>query len=451
MLITLFVGQAHAFCGAYVGGADSDLSNGASRMAIVRQGDRTVLTLLNDVQGADTDFGLLIPVPESISADDVTVVDAAILADLDRYSAPRLVEYTCENLYDTGLVATPTTSSSTSSGCGGTTYTSDDVSYESQRTLTGTQFGMDSADVYVKEVFTVGEYDATILRAESEEGLDWWLDRNGFVVDQGLDSVLADYVEEDSWFLALQVTTDVDEEADTGVPAESEETWLSALQITYESQAFSLPIRLGTASSEGEQDLLLFFLTNYIDGQVHVSNYDEATIEDECLVDATGEAFGTWYGDEFPTGATWTVEFGWGAGKCDPCPDDVVTGLSDGMVQGVGFTGGALDAYFTRLHLRYTPDAIDQDLSLYASGITDNVQQRYIVHSRDMESNWPICGEGWAEEPGSCATEIQGRSGDIETSEESATGTGCAALGLTPLMGFALLAAAVRRRYARRA
>ena len=68
-----------------------------------------------------------------------------------------------------------------------------------------------------------------------------------------------------------------------------------------------------------------------------------------------------------------------------------------------------------------------------------------------MESNWPICGEGWAEEPGSCATEIQGRSGDIETSEESATGTGCAALGLTPLMGFALLAAAVRRRYARRA
>ena len=457
MLIGLFVGQAHAFCGAYVGGADADLTNGASQMAIVRQGDRTVLTLLNDVQGAEADFGLLIPIPMGISEDDVRVVDASVLSELDRYSSPRLVEYTCDNLYDTGLVSQPS-ANATSQGCSGAAVGDDAESAEFERALVSSELGLNSADVFVEDVFTVGDYDATVLKALSDEGLDWWLDKHGFEVDGPTEDVLSDYVDEGSWFLALKVSTDLEGDAeaeDTGlITEEPEDAWLPALQIEYTSDSFTLPIRLGTASSEGEQDLVLYIVTAYADGQVHVSNYDEAFVEDECLVSEV-EGFGIWYGEQFPTEASWTVEFGWGAGKCDPCPDDVVSGLSDDMVQAVGFGGGALDAYFTRLHLRYTPESITQDLSLYASGITSTTQQRYIVHDRTMEASWPICGEGWAESPGSCDIDTSVRSGGLgegdQASAQEASGSGCAALGLTPLMGLALLAGAVRRRYAHRA
>ncbi|HUY38349.1 MAG TPA: hypothetical protein VMV13_05940, partial [Candidatus Binataceae bacterium] len=40
--------SAHAFCGFYVGKADAALYNHASQVAIVRNGDRTVISLMND-------------------------------------------------------------------------------------------------------------------------------------------------------------------------------------------------------------------------------------------------------------------------------------------------------------------------------------------------------------------------------------------------------------------
>jgi len=85
--------EARAFCGFYVGRADASLFNSASQVALVRDGDRTVISMLNDYQGDLKEFALVVPVPVVLEKGQVHVGDAALFQHLDAYSAPRLVEY----------------------------------------------------------------------------------------------------------------------------------------------------------------------------------------------------------------------------------------------------------------------------------------------------------------------------------------------------------------------
>src|SRR5215510_2023228 len=82
-----------AFCGFYVAKADSKLFNKASQVVLVRQGDRTVLTMANDFKGDPKEFAIVIPVPVVLQEGQIHIGDKALLDHLDAYSAPRLVEY----------------------------------------------------------------------------------------------------------------------------------------------------------------------------------------------------------------------------------------------------------------------------------------------------------------------------------------------------------------------
>ena len=54
---------ALGFCGFYVAKADTKLFNQASQVVLVRDGDRTVLTMANDFKGDPKEFAIVIPVP----------------------------------------------------------------------------------------------------------------------------------------------------------------------------------------------------------------------------------------------------------------------------------------------------------------------------------------------------------------------------------------------------
>src|SRR5213596_2918046 len=86
-----------AFCGFYVCKADTRLFNKASQVVLVRQDDRTVLTMANDFKGDPKEFAVVVPVPTVLQKDQIHVGDKALLDHLDAYSAPRLVEYFDEN------------------------------------------------------------------------------------------------------------------------------------------------------------------------------------------------------------------------------------------------------------------------------------------------------------------------------------------------------------------
>src|SRR5262245_17813996 len=87
------VQSAQAFCGFYVSKADSKLFNKASQVVLVRDGDKTVLTMANDYQGDPNEFAIVIPVPTFLERDQIHVAEKGLIDHLDAYTAPRLVEY----------------------------------------------------------------------------------------------------------------------------------------------------------------------------------------------------------------------------------------------------------------------------------------------------------------------------------------------------------------------
>lgn len=392
-MFLLFAQAASAFCGNYVGEAGAELINSASEVAIVRQGDHTTITMASDFEADVDEFAVVIPVPVVLEEQDVRVVDPSLFDTLDGYSGPRLVEYSCDELYPEQPRTGP--------GCYAEyAMSADDAGYASDT----------YSDVEVENRFIVGEYEIVILSAEESDSLIGWLNDNGYATSITAEDMMQEYLDGGSFFFAARVDTELIPEG---------QDMLSPLQFRYRSEVFSLPIRLGTVNSPGEQDLVIYALTDADEGRVGIANYDEATVEDECLFRTDEEDFGDFYEDRFTDGVggepQWVTEYGWyvtpWVSACDPCPPtEIAEPMDVNDLKALGFLHESLEYgeasyYFTRLRMRYTPQQATEDLTLYISGITENTQQRYISYASYLESLYPICVEGWSDDPGSCADE----------------------------------------------
>jgi hypothetical protein len=403
--------NAHSFCGTYVGGAGSEFFNEYAQVAVVRSGSQTTLTIVNDVQGTFDSFALVLPIPEVVQQEQARVLDPAIFERLDAYSQARLVTYECSDFE----------------------INEESVSFDSSEEDGG------NAGVEVEARYIVGEYEVVVLSAAQSEGLFDWLNDNGYQVPGQSIPLLQEYIDAGNFFLAAKVSAEAGiQDGDT----------LSPLQLEYSTGAFQIPIRLGTLNAKTEQDLVVYTLNDYDSGIVGISNYTEFTIDDECMWESQGEDFGTYYSDRFRQNfdavedAAWMVEYAWGGGGCDPCTseppngDDLVSlGLNSDLIH-------TSDYFFTRLHMRYAPDQVDEELMLYNSNLTNQIQQRYIVYEPEMEEHFPICDVGQIENPGTC--ENMDENGDQKAS------TSCANVGVLEMSSWGALSllslAVVRRR-----
>src|SRR5207247_764018 len=88
--VALSPGIAHSFCGFYVASGEAKLFNHASQVALVRDGDRTVLTMNSDFKGEPKEFAIVVPVPTVLAKGQVHIGDKAVIDHLDAFSAPRL-------------------------------------------------------------------------------------------------------------------------------------------------------------------------------------------------------------------------------------------------------------------------------------------------------------------------------------------------------------------------
>jgi uncharacterized protein (TIGR03382 family) len=457
MLLLLLAAVAYPFCGTFVGTAGTELFSSASEVAVVREGTRTTLTMANDYQGPVSEFAVVVPVPEVLGEEDVRVVDPFVFDRLQAYSGPRLVSYTCEELYPDP----PPRGSASDAAFGGLGCIS---------TVWYSEYELDMGDsgyggTVIEAQFIVGEYEVVVLSAEESSGMLQWLNDNGYAVSPTASELIQEYLDADSYFFAAKVFPEL-------VPPGQNK--LSPLQFAYESPAFSLPIRLGTANSPGVQDLVVYAVSPLSAGRIGIANYERRQVESVCLV-PEGEDFGTFYEGEYARAiegdaAHWVAEYGWevknNAVKCDPCPEGVNPGqpIPAGDVVTLGFGRGESgnnwdtgwswtlpEFYFTRLHMRFTPEQARQDLVLYASGITENTQLRYVVHEPYLEAAFPVCGAGWIANPGSCADvdpkyrrrmRAAAREADGGCNATGAAGTGAWAL----IMLMAVLTSRTRRR-----
>src|SRR5262249_28663477 len=149
-------------------------------------------------------------------------------------------------------------------------------------------------------------------------------------------------------------------------------TYLRPLQIAYESPRFMLPIRLGMANADGEQELFVYALTRQ--GRVETTNYRCVGVPTDLDVPLFVKAqFKEFYTALFPhqvesdqMGSVY-LEYAWDMSTCDPCaspplsPEELRQLGVMWMQDGPRFGRGMGQAFLTRLHARYDAQHFPED------------------------------------------------------------------------------------------
>jgi len=351
---------ASAFCGFYVSGADAALYNNATEVVLMRDGTRTVLAMENNYEGPASDFAMVVPVPVVLQKENVKTLPQAVFDRVDKLAAPRLVEYweqdPCQPQYrEEMLMAAPP---------------SPDVA-ESDDRPPPKAYG-----VKIEAKFSVGEYDVLILSATDSMGLDAFLRSRSYKIPSGAEPYLRPYVQNGSKFFVAKVNV-------AKVTFKDGQAMLSPLRFHYDSDTFSLPVRLGLINSNDAQDLIVHVLAR---SRFEVANYENYAIPTNIDVsEATKENFGAFYAAMFdrmlalhPKAVI--TEYAWDAGSCDPCPEpplepselatlgaDALPAVSEAVASGEVPPGFSSNMTLTRLHVRYGKGALGEDLVFRAA------------------------------------------------------------------------------------
>jgi hypothetical protein len=378
ILVLICATQAIAFCGFYVGGADAKLFNKASQVVIARSGDRTILTMANDFQGAVKDFAMVVPVPVAIKREQVHVGKRSTIDKLDAFSQPRLVEY-----FDPDPCAPMIERESRDAA----------KAPAPSAAAPGMKKKDGNLGVTVEDSFKVKEYDIVILSAKESNGLETWLRQNGYNIPKGASELLSPYIKQKLKFFVAKI--DLKEFNKTG------DKLLRPLQIAYRSPKFMLPIRLGMINSRGEQDLVVYILSPK--GQAELTNYRTVKIPSGTEIpEYIKQEFGSFYKATFQKvyereqKKVAFLEYAWDTGNCDPCSSEPPTQselkeagvfwLDDGNSSSGNIPSSfrrsmpQSNTFITRLHVRYTRNKFPEDLMFQETGNQENFQGRYVMN-----------------------------------------------------------------------
>ena len=382
LLVLLISNDVAAFCGFYVAKADGTLKNKTSQVILVRDGNRNVITMYNDFKGNFKDFAMVVPVPVVLQKKDIKVVNQSIFNILNDYSKPRLVEYFDENPcnrrdYESQL-------SGRVPGVNMKDEATRNYSGESKR-----------KQVTIEAQYIVGEYDILILSAKESTGLRDWLTENGYKIPSGAEEVLEPYIKSNLKFFVVKVN----EAEKKKMPG----NFLRPIQISFTSPKFMLPIRLGMANADGDQDMIVYAFSKK--GRIECTNYRSVELPTGNKIPLfVQNNFAAFYSNLFQH--QWSkegksismLEYAWDVSpknyvKCDPCVGNPPT-QQDLVQAGVWWLtrdwsnyddvyeeNTQLDShvYFTRLHIRYNRQQFPQDLIFQVTPNRENYQARYII------------------------------------------------------------------------
>ena len=442
VLVSLVFGlpaAAAAFCGFYVSGADASLYNNATMVVLLREGRTTVLSMQNNYQGPPEDFAMVVPVPVVLEEENVKTLPHEVFGRVDQLAAPRLVEYWEQD------------------PCFQPIYPMQAGSRSVRRRMTRapmTETAAADLGVRIEAEFQVAEYDVVILSAQYSAGLDQWLRQEQYNIPQGAERVLRPYVEAGTKFFVAKVDAE-------RVTFRDGKAVLSPLRFHYDSEEFSLPVRLGLLNSGGQQDLLVHILAR--SQRYEVANYPNTTIPTNIrVVDGVRHEFGPWYDLLFRRAVashpgSVVTEYSWDAQTCDPCPTQPLSSQEISILGGdvINQTHGFV---LTRLHYRYGRDGLEEDLVFRAAppivggrgmpdqegnmqeegvqpGQINNFQGRYVIlHpwegeiacATPMRGRWggPPGGGGPSPAPAPIAAENQAMSGSVARGEPSIRSVG---------------------------
>jgi uncharacterized protein (TIGR03382 family) len=337
---------ASGFCGFYVSDADKPLYNQATQVVMMRQKNLTVLSMENNYEGPLQDFALVIPVPVVLKKENVKTLPAGIFRKVDQLDAPRLVEYWER---DPCMVIDTEGDPLAVGGYGpnGPPNVPKKIKINS---------------VTIEAKFSVGEYSILVLSASDSSGLETWLHQNKYKIPKGSEPYLRPYVAKGSKFFVAKVDS-------KKVKFENGRARLSPLRFHYNSNEFSLPIRLGLINAQGKQELIIHILSPQ--QRYEVANYPNEVIPTNLNVaDQVRSKFGTFYAALFDrlvakNPKAVVSEYAWDSATCDPCPTPPLgvgelTFLGNDVLESQG--NHVQGFVLTRLHARYSPQVFSEDL-----------------------------------------------------------------------------------------
>ncbi len=294
--------SASAFCGFYVAGGGAELFNNATQVVLMRQGTRTVLSMQNNYQGPPADFAMVVPVPVVLQKENVKTLSRSIFDKIDKLAAPRLVEY-----WEQDPCFVPVKRKS------------DESSLRMKSAAPSLAKKEAAADygVTIEAKFEVGEYEVVILSAKEALGLEAYLKAEKYRIPSGAGPLFKPYIQQGMKFFVAKVNA-------AKVKFENGQATLSPLRFHYDSEQFSLPVRLGLINAKDKQDLIVHVLAPK--QRYEVANAPNVTIPTNIdLVPSTKSEFGPFYASLFDrtqkagNGAVVT-EYAWDSATCDPCP-----------------------------------------------------------------------------------------------------------------------------------
>ncbi|MEC9400671.1 MAG: DUF2330 domain-containing protein [Myxococcota bacterium] len=256
--------NANAMCGTFFSSGSSSsgkLFNDESTVVLMRDGERTVLSMRNHYNGPAQDFAMIVPVPEVFKPGQVKVIEDEVFETLDRQTAPELVEYW--QWADCRYTGTAKFSN---------------VDFSPTERVSGPEAKAfaSTSTVTVQAEFNVNEYNIAILSAKESSALASWLMANGFFVSREAHEVIESYIARGMYFFVAKVDA-------RKITFDSKgNAMLSPLRFHYDSKDFALPIRLGLLNSRGQQDLIIYILSK--EGRYETANYRTITIPTNLVV-----------------------------------------------------------------------------------------------------------------------------------------------------------------------
>ncbi len=226
-------------------------------------------------QGEAEDFAWVVPVP---TVPDLFLSTDQLFSTLALNTAPTfdltyLEEGTCEGYY----------------------YGYDDVDYDGSYSASSSLADTGGAGVTIVATQQVGPYDTVTLQAQSSAALLQWLQDNSYDLPDALDPVLAPYVANEAYFVALRLAND------------KSAGDIAPLGMRYDGTKASIPIQLTSIAATPDMRLTVYVFgeqravpesylhvqlndvaINYID---RGSNYEDVITR--AADEAGGQAFAT--------------------------------------------------------------------------------------------------------------------------------------------------------------
>jgi Na+-translocating ferredoxin:NAD+ oxidoreductase RnfD subunit len=339
--------------------------NESSKVAMVRDGETTIMTMSNDVISVLDEFGLIVPVPTVIQKNDVRVVEQAVFTALEQLTNPRLMEKWDPDPCPAPPMEVAAADEAMAPRAAGAAP---------MKKARAQDYG-----VKVEAHYNVGEYSIAVLSAKegAGSGLMEWLNKFHYAVPPEAVPMLNSYIKQNMRFFVAKVDF-------RKVDRSKGRVFLRPIQVRYQTPKLMLPVRLGTINADGPQELVAYFLSPK--GRIETTNYQTVRMP-------TGQDLPLYVKDQFEK--TYQAIFESETAKQEmravfleyvqrgTLPPQTYAQL--GLGWGKAAAPGQYEHFTTtRLHFKYDRERFPEDLTLQETPDIQPFLVQYSVHHQSQ-------------------------------------------------------------------